>query len=66
MQCPNCGAKLEREDHEDSSYSAGRRGHEYTVKVINAIYHCEDCDYEAIWRKGRGTKVLFPGVGARE
>ena len=57
---------MEREDHEDSSYEVGFREKARIIKVINAIYHCEDCDFEAIWRKGRGTEVLFPGIGARE
>ena len=62
VKCPNCEAELEREDHADGGQP---------TEGLSAIYHCPDCDYEAIWRQkptpwSERWQVLFPGIGAYE
>ena len=68
MNCPNGCGVLDREDHEDCNGMAIWKGQPYPGAQINSIYHCPDCDFEAIWRKHvlrgeRQMEVIFPGIG---
>lgn len=61
MWCPNNCGELERED-----YGATRQAQQNLKDSPSAIYHCESCDYTAIWTRGLRLKEEFPGVGRIE
>lgn len=58
MNCPNCAAPLEREDRVEP-YIALVVDQVTTLDCPHAIYACEDCGGEWIWRRGRRLEPLF-------
>lgn len=56
MNCPNCAVPMEREDHVEPTVGPGASG---IVECPHAIYACEECQGEWIWRRGRRLEPLF-------
>lgn len=68
MKCPNgCPPEdLEREDY--GAFTARgivdvlhRRADKYDP--ASAVYHCQACDWTAVWTEGQPLDVKFAGIG---
>lgn len=65
MKCPSCKADMEREDcneiHPSDLKSYLRTG-KPTKSIVVAMYRCEGCDSEWIWRRLDGKIRMIDGA----